>query len=216
MPQLWSPPKGKLEKKAVFSPYCGDETTTYHDRAFFIMSVSILFLHNDNKLHIISKNGRPQFPVSLPYTMDAQNVRPYALKRPFQKKRLPIYFLKFQINDQWYASEAPPGKREKKAVFSSYSGDETTVCTSGACKKFPSEWMLTISRLFDLYNGRSECPSICLEKAVPEETVADLFLEIPNEWPMICLSSPTGKAGEKGRIFSMFWGWNNRMHWRDL
>src|SRR5699024_7954811 len=93
-------PKGKLEKKAVCSPCCEDEATTYHDRAFFIMSVSILFLHNDNKLHIISKNGRSQFPVSLTYTMDAQNVRPYALKRPFQKKRLPIYFLKFQINDQ--------------------------------------------------------------------------------------------------------------------
>ena len=27
------PPRGKLEKKAVFSPCCGDETTTRHDRA---------------------------------------------------------------------------------------------------------------------------------------------------------------------------------------
>lgn len=43
------------------------------------------------------------------------------------------------------------------------------------------KWTLTISRLFDLYNGRSKCPSICVEKAVPEETAADLFLEIPNE-----------------------------------
>ena len=25
--------KGKLEKKAVFSPHCGDETTTYYNRA---------------------------------------------------------------------------------------------------------------------------------------------------------------------------------------
>ena len=28
MSQPWSPPRGKLEKKAVFSPCCGDETTT--------------------------------------------------------------------------------------------------------------------------------------------------------------------------------------------
>lgn len=26
--------KGKLEKKAIFSTCCKDETTTYHDRAF--------------------------------------------------------------------------------------------------------------------------------------------------------------------------------------
>ena len=136
--------KGKIGEKAVCSPCCGDETTTYHDRAFFIMSVSILPLHNDNKLHIISKNERSQFPVSLTYTMDAQNVRPYALKRPFQRKRLPIYFLKFQINDQWYTSEAPPRKREEKAVFSSCSGDETTVCTDGTYKK----WLCHSMRLF--------------------------------------------------------------------
>ena len=30
MPQPWIPPKGKLEKKLYFSPYCGDETTTYY------------------------------------------------------------------------------------------------------------------------------------------------------------------------------------------
>ena len=27
------PPRGKLEKRVVFSPYCGDETTPYYDRA---------------------------------------------------------------------------------------------------------------------------------------------------------------------------------------
>ena len=32
-PQLWIQPRGKLEKKAVFSPCCGDETTTRYDRA---------------------------------------------------------------------------------------------------------------------------------------------------------------------------------------
>ena len=32
-PQLWIQPRGKLEKKAVFSACCGDETTTHHDRA---------------------------------------------------------------------------------------------------------------------------------------------------------------------------------------
>lgn len=33
MPWLWIPPMGKLEKKVVFSPCCGDEATTYYDRA---------------------------------------------------------------------------------------------------------------------------------------------------------------------------------------
>ena len=27
--------KGRMEKKVVVSPCCGDETTTYDDRAFF-------------------------------------------------------------------------------------------------------------------------------------------------------------------------------------
>ena len=35
MPYPWLPPRGKPEKKAVFSPYCGDETTTNYNRAFF-------------------------------------------------------------------------------------------------------------------------------------------------------------------------------------
>ena len=32
--QLWIPPIGKPDKKAVLSACCGDETTTCHDRAF--------------------------------------------------------------------------------------------------------------------------------------------------------------------------------------
>ena len=32
---VWIPPRGKPEKKAVFSPHCGDETTTNYNRAFF-------------------------------------------------------------------------------------------------------------------------------------------------------------------------------------
>ena len=34
MPQAWIPPRGELEKKVIFSPCCGDETTTYYDRAY--------------------------------------------------------------------------------------------------------------------------------------------------------------------------------------
>ena len=34
MPYPWSPPRGKPEKKAVFSLNCGDEITTYYNRAF--------------------------------------------------------------------------------------------------------------------------------------------------------------------------------------
>ena len=33
MPQLWSPPTEKWEKKSLFWPYCGDETTIAYDRA---------------------------------------------------------------------------------------------------------------------------------------------------------------------------------------
>ena len=38
MPQPGIPPRGKLEKKAVFSPCCGDGTTSYSDRAFGIIA----------------------------------------------------------------------------------------------------------------------------------------------------------------------------------
>ena len=30
---MWSPPRGKPEKKAVFSSHCGDETTINYNRA---------------------------------------------------------------------------------------------------------------------------------------------------------------------------------------
>ena len=33
MPYPWLPPRGKQEKKAVFSQYCGDETTISYNRA---------------------------------------------------------------------------------------------------------------------------------------------------------------------------------------
>ncbi len=32
-PEPWIPPRGKPEKKAVFSPHCGDETTIYSNKA---------------------------------------------------------------------------------------------------------------------------------------------------------------------------------------
>ena len=35
MPYPWLPPRGKPDKKAVFSPHCGDETTTYYNRALW-------------------------------------------------------------------------------------------------------------------------------------------------------------------------------------
>ena len=37
MPQAWIPPRGELEKKVVFSPCCGNETTTSYDRAYRIL-----------------------------------------------------------------------------------------------------------------------------------------------------------------------------------
>ena len=43
MPQPWIPPRGKLEKKLYFSPHCGDETTTYYNRAirfYFVQGLS--------------------------------------------------------------------------------------------------------------------------------------------------------------------------------
>ena len=36
------PAKGKLEKKAVFPPHCGDETTTNYNRAFCIQNTLII------------------------------------------------------------------------------------------------------------------------------------------------------------------------------
>ena len=44
--------QGELEKKVVVSPCCGDETTTYYDRAFFFMGLSLLRESSDrhNKL----------------------------------------------------------------------------------------------------------------------------------------------------------------------
>ena len=39
MPWPWFPPRGKPEKKAVFSPHCGNETTTNHNRAFPLSGV---------------------------------------------------------------------------------------------------------------------------------------------------------------------------------
>ena len=38
MPQPGIPPRGKLRKKAVCSPCCGDGTTSYSDRAFGIIA----------------------------------------------------------------------------------------------------------------------------------------------------------------------------------
>ena len=43
MPWPWFPPRGKPEKKAVFSPHCGDETTTYYNRAVEIPRIRIGF-----------------------------------------------------------------------------------------------------------------------------------------------------------------------------
>ena len=44
MPWPWIPPRGKLEKRLSFSPYCGDETTTCSNRAFVKMCVYSLFM----------------------------------------------------------------------------------------------------------------------------------------------------------------------------
>ena len=41
MPWLWIPPRGKLERKAAFSSCCGDEATTYYDRAFRKMALRV-------------------------------------------------------------------------------------------------------------------------------------------------------------------------------
>lgn len=41
MPQLWIPTRAKLEKKALFSPLFGDETTTYYDRAEFFHGICL-------------------------------------------------------------------------------------------------------------------------------------------------------------------------------
>ena len=35
------PAKGKTEKKLYFSPYCGDETTTYYNRALLVIPLKL-------------------------------------------------------------------------------------------------------------------------------------------------------------------------------
>ena len=37
MPEPWIPPRGKLEKKAIFSPYYQTKTTTYYNRTQIVM-----------------------------------------------------------------------------------------------------------------------------------------------------------------------------------
>ena len=38
MPYQWIQPRGKLEKKAVFSPHCGDKTTINDNRVFLFIN----------------------------------------------------------------------------------------------------------------------------------------------------------------------------------
>ena len=45
MPQLWLPPKGNLEKKAVFSPRYGDETATYLTEPSLSLARQVVFRH---------------------------------------------------------------------------------------------------------------------------------------------------------------------------
>ena len=65
MPEPWLPPRGKLKKKAVFSPHCGDETARNYNRAFSIRCrrlyrilskeiASFLFFKRDVDHHVFS------------------------------------------------------------------------------------------------------------------------------------------------------------------
>jgi len=38
MPYQWILPRGKPEKKAIFSPHCGDKTTINDNRAFLFIN----------------------------------------------------------------------------------------------------------------------------------------------------------------------------------
>ena len=59
------PAKGKTGKKAVFSPHCGDETTTYYNRAFALWpaagaSAFLLFFEGRaiRKWLVLSQNSK--------------------------------------------------------------------------------------------------------------------------------------------------------------
>ena len=58
MPQPWSPPRGKLEKKSVFSPYCGDKADICHDRAKTFLSGYLGIIWNG----CVLENGWCFFP----------------------------------------------------------------------------------------------------------------------------------------------------------
>ena len=72
MPRAWIPPRGGLEKKVVFSPCCGDETTTYYDRTFFYWGhwragtakVGVRFLLQWRRAQLSSTCGRSQDGIS--------------------------------------------------------------------------------------------------------------------------------------------------------
>ena len=52
------PAKGKPEKKAVFSPHCGDETTTNYNRAFQKESVLEKTANRDSiRIKVFGKGG---------------------------------------------------------------------------------------------------------------------------------------------------------------
>ena len=57
MPQPWSPPRGKLEKRLYFYRAVGDETAAYYDRAFFFRlchRIKLFHLHSMVKREAVS------------------------------------------------------------------------------------------------------------------------------------------------------------------
>ena len=69
MPWPWIPPRGKPEKKAVFSPHCGNETTTNHNRAFPLSGVRASECSFPQKLPLRHMDPKPSKGRHVPFIL---------------------------------------------------------------------------------------------------------------------------------------------------
>ena len=78
MPWLWIPPRGKLERKDVFSSCYGDEATTYYDRDFFLK------LQRDNRKNALTVDpSRGKLEKKLYFYRTVEMEQPHTIAEPY-------------------------------------------------------------------------------------------------------------------------------------
>ncbi len=85
------PAKGKTGKKAIFSPHYGDETTTYYTEPYFKTVLNFRLIQQSEVVHL------PLFQRSI---RCREYGRTSNAVKGTPRKRLMLYFLKFQRNNQ--------------------------------------------------------------------------------------------------------------------